>query len=303
MKPAVSAQTARCYEELARRLLAIAERALGKPWRADTQAAIEVHGARRAQLARATWRQYRAALSWFFEHEGLAEAAVYARSLRQSPCLRRTQRTSAQKSKYLPLERLTRLIEELAGARGRYDRATGLWLLANYYLGLRPEEWWAAQWVGERRLRVRNAKASQHRTFGAYRTLMLDALAAEEMRVVHEFMAIVAAHPNWRRLYTACRKRLHKLNRRLWPRARRHITLYSGRHQFASDHKASHLSRDEVAALMGHGSTLTSDRHYGRRGYGRRRGRVRPSPEDVERVRARNRSRRPAPEFQNRPPR
>jgi len=296
-----AAQTEEAYEALAERLLKASERALGQAWKLDPHAAIDFHGARRGELARPTWRQYRAALAWFFEHHGSLDLRDYVQSLDQTPCLRRADRTSAQKSKHLPLPKLIRLTEALAGGRGRYDRAIGLWLLANYYVGLRPEEWWSAEWMGPCRLRVRNAKASQQRTFGSHRTLMLDEFTDEEMRLIHEFLAIVASN-EYESFYHACRKRLLRLNLTLWPRAKRHITLYSGRHQFAADHKAARVSRVELAALMGHASTLTAGRHYARPGRGRRRVRVRvrPSPEDIDRVRARNSPEAPAPEF--RPP-
>lgn len=294
-----AAQTEEAYEALAARLLNASEQALGQAWSVNPKAAIDFHAARRGELARATWRQYRAALAWFFEHQGSPDLRDYVRALDQSPCLRRAHRTSARKSKHLPLPKLIRLTETLAGGRGRYDRAIGLWLLANYYAGLRPEEWWSAEWVGARKLRVRNAKASLQRTFGSHRTLMLDEFTEEEIRVILEFLAIVTAN-EYGSFYHACRKRLLRINRALWSRAKRHITLYTGRHQFAADHKAAHVGRVELAALMGHGSTLTAGRHYARPGRGRRRVRVRPSPEDVDRVRARNSPQAPAPEF--RPP-
>jgi hypothetical protein len=302
VKPAPAAQTERAYEKLALRLLRSAERLVGRPWTEEPRAAIDVHALRRAELARSTWRQYRAALAWFFAHAGIPELCTYVRSLNQSVCLRRARRTSAQKSKHLPPRKLTRLIEVLGCGRGRYDRTVGLWLLANYYVGLRPEEWWSAELVESRRLRVRNAKASQNRTFGTHRTLLLDSFTDEEMQVILEFLAIVARSQR-AALYEACRKRLLKINHEIWPRAKRHVTLYTGRHQFAADHKAARVSRIELAALMGHGSTLTAGRHYARAGAGRGRIRVRPSPEDVDRVRARNAPHAPAPEYQRRPQR
>ena len=300
VKPTPAAQTEDAYDALAQRLLRAAERALGRSWMDDPRAAIDFHAARRSDLARPTWRQYRAALAWFFEQEGMPEWCNYVRSLNQSVCLRRARRTSAQKSKHLPLRKLTRLVEVLGRGRGGYDRIIGLWLLANYYVGLRPEEWWSAELVEPRKLRVRNAKASQNRTFGAHRTLLLESFTGEEMQVILEFLAIVGGSDR-ETLYQACRKRLLNINHELWPRAKRHVTLYTGRHQFAADHKAARISRIELAALMGHGSTLTAGRHYARPGRGRGRVRVRPSPEDVDRVRARNAPHSPAAEYQQRP--
>ncbi len=302
VKHAPATQTERAYEKLALRLLRSAERVTGHSWMEEPHAAIDVHAVRRAELGRSTWRQYRAALAWFFARAGMPELCTHVRSLDQSVCLRRAKRTSAQKSKHLPLHKLTRLIETLGCGRGRYDRIVGLWVLANYYVGLRPEEWWSAQLVESRRLRVRNAKASQNRTFGTHRTLLLDSFTDDEMQVILEFLEIVAQN-HGETLYEACRKRLLKINRELWPRAKRHVTLYTGRHQFAADHKAARLSRIELAALMGHGSTLTAGRHYARPGAGRGHVRVRPSPEDVDRVRARNAPSSSAPDNRRRPQR
>lgn len=299
VKPALSAATIARYRALAERLLASAAGTLGRPWDADARAMVDVLAARRPEWSRATWRQYRAALVWFLNEAGYSEVAHYAGTLTETPCLRHAARTSAKKSKRLPRVRLELLVERLAESRGRYDRAIGLWLLSNYYVGLRPEEWWSVTWMGERRLKVRNAKDSQDRTFGTHRTLGLEAFTAQEMNVIRQFLAVVAAHADHARFYAACRKRLHGWNRYLWPKARKHITLYSGRHQFAADHKAAHLSREELAALMGHGSTVTAQRHYARRQHGRSRSRVSPSQEDVERVRARNRTR-PRPDFRTR---
>lgn len=291
VKSPLDPNTERRYEEVAQRLLAVAERELGHPWQMDARAAVGMHGNRRSLLGRATWRQYRSALVWYLERAACADAAGYARSLDESPCLRQAQRTSARKSKRLPEQRLTQLIEHLAGGRGRYDRAIGLWILSNYYVGLRPEEWWTVEWIEPRLLRVRNAKRSQGRTFGTHRTLALDTFSEQEMHVLHQFLAIVTAHSDHQAFYLACCKRLWRINRQLWPKARRHITLYSGRHQFAADHKAAGLTRDELAALMGHGSNRTADRHYARRQFGRSRSNVSPAAEDVERVRQINKAR------------
>lgn len=302
VKSALDPSTERRYELVAKRLFAVAERSLGHRWQIDARAAVDVHGRRRPLLGRATWRQYRAALVWYLDRAACLDAARYAQSLDESPCLRQPQRTSARKSKRLPEKRLAELIEHLASRRGRYDRAIGLWVLSNYYVGLRPEEWWAVEWVQSRRLKVRNAKASQNRTFGTHRTLALDTFSEQEMQVLHEFLVVVAASPDHQAFFLACCKRLWRINRQLWPKARRHITLYSGRHQFAADHKAAGLSRDELAALMGHGSNLTAERHYARRQFGRSRSHVRSDPEDVERVRQLNMTRVvPQPESQERP--
>jgi hypothetical protein len=51
---------------------------------------------------------------------------------------------------------------------------------------------------------------------------------------------------------------------------REKITLYSARHQFIADAKASGLTLYEIAALVGHASIRTASEHYGKKKVGRR---------------------------------
>ena len=46
---------------------------------------------------------------------------------------------------------------------------------------------------------------------------------------------------------------------------RGNITLYTARHQFSANAKSDGLSKEEVAALMGHASIYTAGEHYGKR--------------------------------------
>ena len=77
---------------------------------------------------------------------------------------------------------------------------------------------------------------------------------------------------------------------RLWKHRKRGPSLYSGRHQFAANAKLAYhgdASADAtVAALMGHASDDTANKHYARRGKGTR-GAVVPqaNPDEVARVR------------------
>jgi len=43
------------------------------------------------------------------------------------------------------------------------------------------------------------------------------------------------------------------------------ITLYTARHPFSANAKSDGLTREEVAALMGHASIYTAGTHYGKR--------------------------------------
>lgn len=61
--------------------------------------------------------------------------------------------------------------------------------------------------------------------------------------------------------------RLNRLTRSIWPARRKtpRPTLYSFRHQLGSDLKASGLSRREIAAIMGHRSTVSVEQYGNQR--------------------------------------
>jgi len=54
-------------------------------------------------------------------------------------------------------------------------------------------------------------------------------------------------------------RRLATLTKGIWPQRRHRITLYTFRHQLSSDLKASGLTREEVAYIMGHRATISAD--------------------------------------------
>lgn len=79
-------------------------------------------------------------------------------------------------------------------------------------------------------------------------------------------------------------RRLENATRKLWPRRKHRITLYSYRHLLGSDLKASGLKRDEVAAIMGHQS-VDSVNEYGDKRASKRKPAIRATAESIEAVR------------------
>src|SRR5690606_20046170 len=123
------------YRKLAERLLTRAAVSLATPWQADLGALANHIAEWRPQLARATWRQYRAALVWHLADIGHDDAAAAIRALSETPCLRKTERTSARKSKVLKDEPFAKLINFLSEGRGEYDFALSVWLVAGSHVG------------------------------------------------------------------------------------------------------------------------------------------------------------------------
>jgi hypothetical protein len=79
---------------------------------------------------------------------------------------------------------------------------------------------------------------------------------------------------------------LSRIVRKRWPNRDSHITLYSLRHQFSANAKASGFTRLEIAAMMGHAVDDTAVVHYGRKRSGFDLVRISPDPADVARVKA-----------------
>jgi len=231
--------------------------------------------AQRSALRAASWRQYRAAVKW-----ALGQAQQLPDPQRQhltaaldTPAPARPRlplRTSARKARALRLPELDRLADRLLGSSGRWDGLTARWLWWGMLTGLRPIEWRDArlqQQGSAVRLRVRNAKHSQGRAHGEWRTVQLTVQPEETAALVQFLAAVQADFPT---AYTGCRLALYRAASRLWPRRQQRPSLYTGRHQFSANAKAAGLSPVQIAALMGHAVTATHQVHYGKRRSGHR---------------------------------
>jgi integrase len=78
--------------------------------------------------------------------------------------------------------------------------------------------------------------------------------------------------------------RLATVTKKLWPRRKHRISLYSYRHLMGSDLKASGMSRIEIAAVMGHQS-VDSVNVYGNRQVSQRSPQIRAIKNSISAVR------------------
>jgi len=253
-------------------------------------------------FSKATWRQYRAALvhEWTRGHRtGSNDEADHAQAidlLKQTPPPEDRpahRQTSAQKLKKIPEHDMIRLLNHVNDHPSRHGLAILSWLIAGLWTGLRPSEWEHAQLIAPARLQVANAKATQGRAHGSHRIIELTQLTDSEMQIIQFHLDQVQqakSHPSdehssgFEKFYSQCRAGLYEITRALWPTRKRHITLYSARHQFAANAKFNGLSLEQIAALMGHASIDTATMHYGRRSAGQGGIKVDAHHADVERV-------------------
>ncbi len=241
---------------------------------ADPDGFVEWLISRRAELAKSTWGQYRAAVLYVLETQGLAAAHAYLASISRSDSRKRSTATSGSKRKRCPIADLQKLIRWLQALQTMWGPATALWLWASYWTGLRPIEWADAEYVDDHilcdhkpALVVVNAKRSNGRANGYARLIPLHHLTSEQINDIQTNMAAIktaAASGLYENLYDNCARTLKAANRAIWPRRTTAITLTSARHQFTANAK-SRLPPTSVAALLGHRSAATAQSTYGRR--------------------------------------
>lgn len=263
---------------------------------------------RREEWAKPTWRQYKAALIYRFHAMGTPESLEAVELLRdgdQSMCLKKTRRTSGRRSKSVSKDDLMEVLKEVRASGSKYAPFLTTWLLLGAQIGLRPHEWGQASLViakpeeiGDSAvepggpalpyLRIRNGKDTNGRSHGDYRHLNLSGLKQDVVQLVGKFTSMMADVVNrgaYEKYYAACKKLLYRINLRLHgDDDQRWIQLYSPRHRFSADAKKQ-LDAAGVAALMGHGTTKTAARHYGRRVAGDGSLGPRPVAAEVARVR------------------
>lgn len=278
---------------LARR--AKAELGLGLSEPLDPRQFVAWLAERKDGLTKPSWRQYKSAAVCHLEHlatDAALEARDWLLEIDSEGCARQSDKTSATKLKRLPSRDFQKLTDHLRQGGGKWHAPLCDWVVSGMLTGLRPLEWAHADlvWIGsERALSVRNAKATNGRAHGKTRTILLGGLAAEELETIERHLNRaktwdgMGQYPDF---YEGCSQTINYVCRKLWPRRSKHITLYSCRHQFSANAKASGFSREEIAAMMGHAVDTTATRHYGRKVAGEELLRVRAVPEEVERVRS-----------------
>ncbi|MBL1319555.1 MAG: site-specific integrase [Methylophaga sp.] len=128
-------------------------------------------------------------------------------------------------------------------------------------LGCRPIEMMSLQLKANNSIFIEGAKKTENGLRGLDRTIILSQSdydnVASSFLLLHEYQ-----HTKGISKTTMMRRLQHRLataTKKLWPKRRHQITLYSYRHQMGSDLKASSMDREEVAAVMGHQSVDSVD--------------------------------------------
>lgn len=253
--------------------------------------------ANRAEWSKSTYRKYKAALLYFLHQckdDEMVGASVRLRSASSDICAKSMGRTSSKKLKKFNKDDMA-IFDKWLRDRSHLKWATILrtWLVAGNISGLRPCEWQWAELVeqdGEPMLRVRNAKHTNGRAHGEYRELLLGGLSQNELEILTSHIKIVGMmtvnEGSFEKFYKRVTVFLYRAVRDCWPKRLNHYSLYSLRHQFTADAKASSRSKTELAAMLGHATDATAEFHYGRTASGRSgETRIRPTNENVAKIR------------------
>jgi hypothetical protein len=246
-------------------------------------------------INRESWRQYKSAVVYYLEnHEDedeAIEALEYIKDMTSIGALTYTEKTSSLKLKKISFEDWQKLDNFLINKNNKWHDELRSWLRASIITGLRPVEWRNTHFLthdGKPAIKILNAKSTNGRSHGENRTLLLEDVSTEDIQAIKNHLNSVrtfAGMGEYEYFYRGCAIALYKACRKCWPRRKRHITLYSTRHQFSANAKSSGFSKVEVAAMMGHAVDITATIHYGRKQAGNEKLSVSPIEEDVSRVR------------------
>lgn len=232
-------------------------------------------------ITQESWRSYRAPLKFAAELYLKGELIDQKSFDRINSVLDNTKglprkdveiRTSRKKQKHLSIKDLKKIDNELAESKSIWGKSTRIWLRAGILTGLRPVEWRKSELIegnGDLLLKVLNAKNTNNRANGEFRHLNLNHLKQNEINIIKNHLKICEqfsdTKDNWEGFYKGCSNLLRNKTRIAFPNRKRYPTLYSSRHQFSANSKASGCRPEEIAALMGHASDLTAQMTYGKK--------------------------------------
>lgn len=199
-------------------------------------------------------------------------------------------RGSQQRAEHLPAADWITLLTALRASDSQWGTIAAHWLVCSRVTGLRPCEWQDAVLDGSA-LKVTNAKATDQRSHGKHRTIDLHMTRKELVELLGAFLKIVREQEGYQfeAFYHRVRDLIADVSRRSLSKRKRYPTLYTARHMFSSAAKAN-LSKEGVAALMGHASIDTAGRHYAaaRHARGGFPLEVMPTPQDIDAVKQLN---------------
>lgn len=287
--------TEKRYADVSKRLIQRYRRETGLNWKTDINQFFDWMYLKSESWMPATWRQYKSAMIQYMSFYGSRDSEAVLKNMSKKPSslknLRKKNRTSRQKQKKLPQDDFILILSDLKSRESKYANILANWLYVSIITGVRPIEWHETEFIKNDRgcfLVVQNAKYSQNRANGHYRTLDLRKLNSNELQSIQDQVQLLSEidPDEFQRLKKGCGDLLYRVSRKIWPNKKKYPTLYSARHQFSANAKKTDFTLKELAAIMGHASEDTATLHYGKKRDGQEEIKVRPIEEEVKTVRS-----------------
>lgn len=284
------------YEKRAMQLLKKAQKELGGTNSAniDVRQFVIWLNEQKTTLSRSTWRQYKSSVIYYLQNHidqsAAMEAIEWIKDITSIGCVKKSEKTSSLKLKKITIEDWIRLDGYLKNKQNKWYKELRYWLRSAIITGLRPIEWHTCKLEkheGEACLLIQNAKNTNGRAHGPTRTLILKELKQEDIFAIKSHLDNIRTFigmGEYEYFYNGCSTSLYKACRKIWPRRKKHITLYSTRHQFSANAKSSGFSRAEIAAMMGHAVDITAAIHYGRKKAGYETVNISPIKSEVSKI-------------------
>lgn len=238
-----------------------------------------------ANLRPKTLRQYRASFIYFCELElenkrldidTFEKVKLILTTTKSGDNKKLELKTSAKKQKHLRIKDLDFISEKLKTSKNKWALPTRIWLISGIITGLRPVEWRQTTYsIEDDKLIIKNAKNTNGRSHGEFRSIYLNHVPEKEKIIILKHLELATAFSNggddsWTVYYQGCANLLKYTCDTIWPKREKRPTLYSARHQFSANLKASGCKPEEVAALMGHAVDDTAMTTYGKKVNGTR---------------------------------
>ncbi len=235
------------------------------------------------KLRASSWSQYRCSIRFiatlFFNKDKITKEeydkiCIILENTEGGDKTKLDPKTSSNKKKSFSKKEVQAIEDFFNNGNFIWSKPTLYWIKAAVYLGLRPIEWKNSEYfLEEDVIVVNNAKNTNGRAIGKTRTLSLKHYTEEEREIIlkHlDFAKRMNDNDRWKSYYQGCSNLLKYTTRKIWKNKPRLPTLYSGRHQYSANMKASGCKKKEVAALMGHATDQTATTHYGKKIHGTR---------------------------------
>lgn len=241
-------------------------------WETNPMLLIDWINLKKTEWSFSTTKQYIYSLIYFMEQKGPIEIVKALKKIEYNKSSSKTtdKKTSSIRQKHITNHEYSQIVNAFSTSKSDYAELTALWIKSMMLTGVRTCEWVNAVYK-DNHLIVKNAKNTNERASGEYRTFNLEKIKPQDKETITRFMTLfreLLMEKDFQTIYSSCQKLLNRTTRKIWPNRKKYPTLYSGRHQFSSNIKSSNLSKEEVALAMGHASDKTAFLYYGKPKHG-----------------------------------